>query len=96
MRGFILSPAAQRDVDGIWTYTAHRWNEEQAARYLRQIRDACRALADGTLHSRTVDIRDGYRKALVGSHVLFFKTANDGTVVIIRILHQRQDANRHL
>ncbi|MFQ8432040.1 type II toxin-antitoxin system RelE/ParE family toxin [Amaricoccus sp. W119] len=32
MRGFVLSPAAQADLDEIWDYTAERWGQEQAAR----------------------------------------------------------------
>ena len=96
MRGFILSPAAQADIDGIWDYTAQRWGEEQAVRYLQGLRDACRELADGTRPSRPVDIRLGYHRCQSGSHVLYFKTADDGQIVIIRILHQRMDVNRHL
>lgn len=96
MRGFILSPAAQADIDGIWDYTAQRWGEEQAARYLRGLRDVCRELADGTRSGRPVDIRPGYHRCPSGAHVLYFRTADDGQIVIIRVLHQRMDVNRHL
>jgi toxin ParE1/3/4 len=96
MKGFILSPAAQADIDGIWDYTARRWGEEQAVRYLQDMRDVCRKLAAGTRPSRPVDIRPGYHRCQSGSHVLYFKTADDGQIVIIRILHQRMDVNRHL
>lgn len=43
MRGFALSPAAQTDLDEIWDYTAERWGQEQAARYITDIRDTPRA-----------------------------------------------------
>lgn len=96
MSSFLLSPAAQADLDGIWDYTVKRWGQDQAITYIRSIRDACQELAAGTRISRLVDIRDGYRKAPVGSHVLFFKTTDIGQIAIIRILHQRMDVNRHL
>ncbi len=96
MTGFILSPAAQADVEHIWDYTADRWGLDQAERYVRDIGDACQELASGSRQSRAVDIREGYRKALVGSHLLFFKSDDEGQIVIVRILHQKMDTNRHL
>ena len=41
------------------------------------------------------NIRQGYRKVAVGSHVLFFRMQS-GVVEIIRILHQSMDVGRHL
>jgi len=96
MSGFILSPAAQTDVDHIWDYTAANWNIDQAERYIGDIRDTCRALAAGEKVSRAVDIREGYRKISVGSHILFFRITDAGLIFIVRILHQSMDANRHL
>lgn len=61
------------------------------------IRDVCTALATGRRQGRTADeVRAGYRKAAVGSHVLFYRMAVDGTLDIVRILHQRMDVTRHL
>lgn len=96
MTTFILTPAAQADVDAIWDYTAGRWGQDQAERYLRGIRDACRELATGERMSRPVDIRAGYSKAFVGSHVLYFRGTDSAGIVVVRILHKRMDADRHL
>lgn len=41
MTGYTLTPAAQGDLDGIWDYTAATWGENQAVRYLEDLRDAC-------------------------------------------------------
>jgi toxin ParE1/3/4 len=41
MTGYVLSPAAGADLEQIWDYTAERWGQEQAERYVRAIRDAC-------------------------------------------------------
>jgi len=97
MRRALLSPAAQADLDAIWNYTATQWGTGQAADYVRDIRDACAALARGERLSRPADeIRAGYRRCLVGAHVLFFRVTPAGDIEIVRILHQRMDVNRHL
>ncbi len=71
--GYALSPAARADVEEIWDYTLRHWGEAQAERYMRNIGDACEALGNGTLTGRSAeDIRAGYRKAAVGSHVVFY------------------------
>ena len=41
------------------------------------------------------DIRSGYFKYSAGSHVLFFRRRERG-IVIVRILHQSMDFERHL
>ena len=97
MTGYILSPAARADVDQIWAYTAERWGEEQAERYVLAMRDACQELAAGTRQSRAADdIREGYCKTAIGSHILFFRRTDTGLLDIVRILHQRMDIIRHL
>ena len=96
MASYTLSPAAQIDLEAIWDYTARQWGEPQAEVYARGIQAACEALSNGTLVSRSADdIRAGYRRAAVGSHVLFFRTRK-GVVEIIRILYQSMDVARHL
>jgi toxin ParE1/3/4 len=92
MTGYVLSPAAQADLEAIWTYTAETWGEAQARRYILAIRDACQALANGMASGRRIDdIRPGYRKLPVGSHTLFFRTADTGQIDVVRILHQRMN-----
>lgn len=97
MSRLYYSPAAQADLDGIWTYTTERWGQAQAITYVRELAAACRGLADGAKPSRPIDdIRAGYRKALVRSHVIYFITNDAGETVIIRILHGRMDVEHHL
>jgi toxin ParE1/3/4 len=95
--GYRLAPAAQRDLADIWTYTARVWGALQAKHYILSIRDACEALALGRKRGQPIDdIRPGYRKFTVGSHVLFYRVGDAGTIDIIRILHQRMDVARRL
>ncbi len=96
MTRVVLSPAALADLGDIWDYTAEHWGVEQADHYVGDIRKACEGLAGGTRISRPVTVRAGYRKSLVGSHTLFFKTNERDEIVIVRVLHQRMDVERHL
>lgn len=96
MTRYFLTPAAQADLSDIWDFTSERWGQDQAERYVLQIRTAASDLAHGRKPSRSAaDIRSDYRKCLVGSHVVYFRDANDG-IAIIRILHQSMDPNAHL
>jgi plasmid stabilization system protein ParE len=45
MKGYVLSPRAQKDIDDIWEYTVEHWNVRQAEIYLRQIQRAIEIVA---------------------------------------------------
>ncbi|MCE4572939.1 type II toxin-antitoxin system RelE/ParE family toxin [Caballeronia sp. CLC5] len=96
MKQCLFTPAAILDLDGIWDYTVDKWGPAQAERYVRMIQDTVGGLEKGTQRSLSAEhIRAGYRGALVGMHVLFFKEASD-TIQIVRILHQQMDLPAHL
>ncbi|HML14122.1 MAG TPA: type II toxin-antitoxin system RelE/ParE family toxin [Xanthobacteraceae bacterium] len=96
MTEHVLSPRALADIEQIWTYTAERWDSEQADRYVRLLRQGIEAIARDPRRGRSCDdIRVGYRKYAVGSHILFFRML-EGRVYVVRILHQRMDFERHL
>ena len=91
MKKVLLRPKAEADIDAIWNYTSKRWGRTQANHYVGEIRKAISAVADQTRSSRSADdIRKDYRKTLVGQHTVFFRDTN-GTVEVIRVLHQRMD-----
>ena len=94
MKTIAFSPAAQADIGEIWDYTADRWGPDQADSYTDAIRDACHALSRGEKQGRP-SVISVFQKYLCGSHVVYFLDyANH--LDVIRILHQRQDAERHL
>lgn len=96
MMAYKLSPAAQSDVAGIWDYTAEKWGIDQAEAYVRRIKRAVQAVAADHWLGRACDeIRPGYWKFMVGSHVLFYRIDQDG-IDIIRILHSHMDFECHL
>ena len=95
MRELRLSPAAAADLDAIWDYTAEHWSADQADRYTDDIRDACHALAAGRKTGRATDVRPGYLTYTLRAHIIYFRDRDNG-IEVIRILHQRMDADRHL
>jgi len=93
---FRLTPAAQRDLSEIWDFTQKRWDVVQAEEYIAEIRDAIERVAKEPNRGRRCDdIRDGYRRYVVGSHLVFFVEYEDA-IDVIRILHQRMDPTRHM
>jgi len=95
MKSLAFSPAAEADIDGIWDYSAETWGPDQADRYTDEIRDACLALAHERKQGRSVDVRSGYLRLSTGSHVIYYRD-HGARLVVIRVLHNRMDANLHL
>jgi toxin ParE1/3/4 len=70
MTRYVLSPLAQADIDDIWDYSADRWNEDQAQRYIEDIRRAVETVARDPRRGRSCDqIRRGYYKFSVNAHI---------------------------
>lgn len=63
---------------------------------MNEIRAAVERIAAEPRRGRPCDeIRTGYLRYGIGSHLLFYVESADG-VDVIRILHQRMDPMRHL
>ena len=93
---FVVSPRAQADLDDIWDYTVEQWGVRRAEIYARLIMAAVDAVAaDPHVGRACDDVRPGYRKYPVGSHVLFYRVV-DEEIVVVRILHRRMDVERRL
>lgn len=96
MNRYRLTPAAQRDLSSIWDFTVERWDIDQAETYLTEIRAAFERIATEPDRGRRCDdVRDGYRRYGIGSHLIYYRQRIDG-VDVIRVLHQRMDPTRHL
>lgn len=89
-----LSPLAEADLEEIWLYTARHWSMEQADTYHRNFVEAFEGLAAGLKRGRPSELSD-FQKYLCGSHVIYF-LMYAARLDVIRILHQRQDVERHL
>ncbi len=95
MSRVLLSPKAQSDLSDIWDYTLEQWGIDQAEKYLRELWGAIeQQTCDPKMSVAIGDVRKGYRKVRLGSHIVFFKLL-ENEVDIVRILHQRMDFERH-
>jgi len=96
MAEYRLTPAAEGDLESIWTYTVRQWGIEQADHYIDTLTTAFAELADAPKSAPTCDhIRPGYRRRSVEHHMVYFRMTDYG-IAVIRVLHERMDAPRHL
>jgi toxin ParE1/3/4 len=92
-----LSPRAQGDFIDIGRYTRDEWSQEQAEIYLRQVLLIIEQIGKQPLSGQEVrGVDAGYRRRRAGKHIIFYLIHPDDSVRIIRILHEKSDALRHL
>jgi len=92
----VIAPAAQNDLKDIYQYGLRQWGLAQSKKYLATIKNQFWLLTDQPLMgTERNELLPEVRSLPIESHTLFYRvTAN--TVEIIRILHGRQDPQRHL
>ena len=96
MAEYRLTPAAERDLEDIWLYTLEQWGSAQADHYVDTLVAAFVELARSPKMASACDhIRTGYRRRGVERHMVYLRITDYG-IVIVRILHDRMDAPRHL
>jgi toxin ParE1/3/4 len=96
MAEYRLSPAAECDLESIWAYTVQQWDVEQANRYIDFLTAAFDELAQSPKTTPSCEhIRPGYRRWGVERHIIYFRVTDYG-IAVIRVLHDRMDASRHL
>jgi toxin ParE1/3/4 len=96
MAEYRLAPTAERDMEQIWRFTARKWGVDQAHRYTDKLTAAFGTLAEAPDRAQACDhIRSGYRRRNVERHAIYFRKTPRG-IDIMRVLHDRMDAARHL
>jgi len=91
-----LSEAAARDLEQILERSVADFGLAQTEVYFQSLKACLELLSDNPDMGDSVeDIRPGYRRFLHKSHVVFYRASKQG-ILIIRILHKRMDANKHL
>lgn len=97
MVAYRFSEEAIDDLSEIWLYTFNAWSLEHADRYYQLLIDECAYIAQYPHIGKSMEnIKKGYRATKVKSHIIFYKTAKDNVVEIIRILHQQMDIENRL
>jgi toxin ParE1/3/4 len=97
MASFVLTNKAKADLKSIGRYTAEKWGREQRNSYLALLDKNFHELAANPIKGRDCSaIRLGYRKRDVGRHTIFYRPLDASCIEIVRVLHKRMDAERHL
>ena len=97
MRPFLLTAAARKDIIDIGRFTTDKWGKRQRNKYLKQLDDAFKLLARQPEIGRYAeDIKPGYKSFNQGSHTIFYREGSDSKIVVIRVLHNSMDVDRHL
>jgi len=85
----VLRPAAEADLDRIWSYTTSAWSEAQAEEYLMGVDSVLRLLAEFPELAR---LREEFRPAVRihphRAHLIIYRTEN-ATLEVLRIIHAR-------
>lgn len=91
-----LSKRAKADLKSLWLYGLQTWSLAQAESYVAGLYQKFEFLTEWPSTGRKgVGIPDGYLRFEYQSHTIFYKVEKSG-VAIIRVLHERMDAGRHL
>ncbi len=89
-------PLAQDDIDHIAAYTFATWGEARMARYIDGLNERfCQLVVSPEIGRPHQDIGRQYRSVVQGSHVIFYRVTGE-ELVIVRVLHGRMSAERHL
>ncbi len=97
MGTFTLTQKAKSDLKSIAAYTERRWGRHQRRVYAKQFDDAFHMLAETPSTGVECDfIKSGYRKFPCSSHTIFYRSASDTKIEIVRILHKRMNARVRL
>lgn len=92
-----ISKQAIDDLNDIWVYTLHKWSKKQADRYYDLIIGEIRFVTDNFMTGKSAEqTRKNYRVTKIKSHLIFYRKVNNGTVEIVRVLHQRMDIKKRL
>lgn len=96
MPGFRLLRLARADLVEIAHFTADRWGELQAERYVTQLYEGFQRLVDFPALRRPSLDMPKYFRALEGKHAVFYRVADGGEVLIVRVLHGAMLPELHL
>ena len=92
----IISPVAQDDLRNIYQFGLRNWGANQSLRYLEHLKERFWALIEQPLIGiERPELLSEMRSFPVEIHVVFYQVRSR-QIEIIRVLHGRQDPNRHI
>jgi toxin ParE1/3/4 len=96
MASFRLLRRARIDLLDIATYTADRWGDAQAEKYLAELFLGFQFVADRPELRRPFREIPTYFRVVVGRHAVFYRSTADSDVLIVRVLHVSMLPELHL
>ncbi len=92
----VIAPAAKTDFKDIYQYGLRHWGQAQSDSYLETIKDQFWSLTEQPLMGvEHPEFLPNAKSLAIESHTVFYRITTDA-VEIIRVLHGRQDPQRHL
>ena len=92
----VIAPAAKADLKEIYQAGLRQWGQAQSDSYQENLKGHFWSLTEQPLMGvGRPELLPGARSLPIESHTLFYRVTTD-TVEIIRVLHGRQDPQRHL
>ncbi|WP_333608045.1 type II toxin-antitoxin system RelE/ParE family toxin [Arsukibacterium sp.] len=92
----IIAPAAKNDLREIYQYGLGTWGQAQSDSYLLAIKNRFWLLTEQPLIGvERPELLPHIRSLPIQSHILFYRVIAN-RVEIIRVLHGRQDPQRHM
>ncbi len=88
---YVLSQEADKDLEGIFDYTADKFGVSQAIAYVSSFDEVFIHLsANPKLGRERNEIRQGLRSLVKESHVIFYRIMKNN-IRIVRVLHASRD-----
>lgn len=96
MANYKLSIKAERDISGILEYSYKNFGEKIASDYYLSLKNTFVLLSEQPQIGRNIEnIRTGYYCHEHTKHTIFY-SLKENSILIIRVLHQNMDFERHL
>ncbi len=96
MNTLIISPIARDDLKKIYQYGTLNWGKARASRYIDHLKAQFWSLTEHPERGIERDeLLSAMRSITLESHVIFYRTKNQ-QLELIRVLHGRQDPQRHI
>ena len=91
-----IAPTAKNDLKDIYQYGLRQWGQAQSDSYLFGIKNQFWLLTEQPLiGTERPELLPDIRSLPIESHTLFYRVTSN-KIEIIRVLHGRQDPQRHL
>ncbi len=95
---FIITKAAETDLENIWVYSQKTWSIERADSYAHAIIKSLFFISkQPDLGINRSSIQNNYMSYRINLHVVFYRINLEiQRVEVLRILHERMDYSQHL